>query len=296
MPNVAARSVVTRSTAAMPSEVVPLPTSQNSNGIVDGMGLRGPALSSRPGSPALPMVSLASILGAAGLYGSLPADQQARVLNIAGVVAQNMNALASSLSGAGVGFAPGAGGSVLAGIVSAGQLPMINELARVLMNIPSASLSQAGAVSAVKDGLVATTDGAEGGTFEDRVFAIMQQIVKDKQADVEKRLKDLQKESADAEKKAKGGGGIFGKIFGFASKAVRFIPGVGSAIGGAMDAIGGATGIGKPKADAGGESRNLKFEEIKNEMQKLSQMQQALSNILNSLDETAKNAIRSIKG
>ena len=48
--------------------------------------------------------------------------------------------------------------------------------------------------------------------------------------------------------------------------------------------------------DTGGESRNIEFEKIKFDMQKLSQMQQAMSNVLNTMDELAKNAIRNIKG
>lgn len=47
--------------------------------------------------------------------------------------------------------------------------------------------------------------------------------------------------------------------------------------------------------DKGGESRNIEFEKIKFDMQKLSQMQQAMSNVLNTMDELAKSAIRNIK-
>jgi len=43
------------------------------------------------------------------------------------------------------------------------------------------------------------------------------------------------------------------------------------------------------------ESRNIEFEKIKFDMQKLSQMQQAMSNVLNTMDELAKSAIRHIK-
>jgi len=182
------------------------------------------------------------------------------------------------------------------GAVDPRALPMVTELARVMGQLPTGSLAQAGAIGVVVDGLKDTVGAVGGGTFEDRVFAIMQKIVKDKQADIEKRLKDLQKETADAEKKKSKGGGIFGKIFGFANRAVGFIPGVGPAISGAMGAVGGALGVGRPKADTGGESRNLKFEELKNEMQKLSPMRQTLSNVLSALDETAKNAVRGIKG
>ena len=49
------------------------------------------------------------------------------------------------------------------------------------------------------------------------------------------------------------------------------------------------------KKDKGQESRNIEFEKIKFDMQKLSQMQQAMSNVLNTMDELAKSAIRHIK-
>jgi len=42
------------------------------------------------------------------------------------------------------------------------------------------------------------------------------------------------------------------------------------------------------------ERRNVELEELKNEMQKLSQMQQALSAVLDKMSETAGNSIRKI--
>ena len=42
------------------------------------------------------------------------------------------------------------------------------------------------------------------------------------------------------------------------------------------------------------ERRNVEFEELKNEMQKLSQMQQAFSAVLDKMSETAGNSIRKI--
>ena len=44
-----------------------------------------------------------------------------------------------------------------------------------------------------------------------------------------------------------------------------------------------------------GESRNIEFEMLKNEMQKLSQMQQAMSGVLNAMNETAMKAISAIR-
>jgi hypothetical protein len=41
---------------------------------------------------------------------------------------------------------------------------------------------------------------------------------------------------------------------------------------------------------------NMKVDAIRMEIEKLSQMQEAQSNILNNMDEQARNAIRHIKG
>jgi hypothetical protein len=100
-----------------------------------------------------------------------------------------------------------------------------------------------------------------GGYFEDKVFAIMCKVVKDMQKQIEQRLNKLQAEAKKAESQG-GGGGIMGG-------------------GGGND---------------GSESRNIEFEKIKMDIQKLSQMQQAMSNVLNTFDELAKSAIRHIKG
>jgi hypothetical protein len=47
--------------------------------------------------------------------------------------------------------------------------------------------------------------------------------------------------------------------------------------------------------DPGAESRNIEFETIKYDMQKLSEMQQCMSNVLDSMNDLAQNAIRNIK-
>jgi hypothetical protein len=101
--------------------------------------------------------------------------------------------------------------------------------------------------------------GGGGGYFEDRIFAIMCKVVEDMQKKIEERLQKLQKDAEAAESEGGGGGG------------------------------GGGEGGG------GQESRNIEFEKIKFDMQKLSQMQQAMSNVLNTMDELAKSAIRNIK-
>ena len=97
--------------------------------------------------------------------------------------------------------------------------------------------------------------GGGSGYFEDRVAALMINVVEDMQKKIEQRLQKLQSEAQAAEATTAAGG-----------------------------------------KDTGGESRNIEFEKIKFDMQKLSQMQQAMSNVLNTMDELAKSAIRQIKG
>ncbi len=145
--------------------------------------------------------------------------------------------------------------------------------------------------------------GGKGMVFEDRVALMMSQIIKKMQQDIEARLEKLKAQAEAAEKgggkKGKGGGkggGLLGTIGGIAGNMIA--PGVGGAIGGMVgNAIGGGGG-GGGGGGAGGsgqESRNIEFEMLKNEMQKLSQMQQAFSNILNAMHDTAKNAIQAIR-
>ena len=112
--------------------------------------------------------------------------------------------------------------------------------------------------------------------FEDIIAALMVDFVKDKQDEVEGKLKDLQKRSEkgkSAENQA--GGGVMGLVR-------KVIPGAGRA----NDAA----------TDGNSDSRNIAFEMIKNEVQKLTQMQQAMSNVLNTMHEQAMNSIRQIKG
>jgi hypothetical protein len=155
--------------------------------------------------------------------------------------------------------------------------------------------------------------GAGGGgcCFEDRVFALMCKVVEDMQKKIEERLKKLEEEAKKAEqgggkKGGKGGGiggalgGIVGAVAPIAGAAIGGPVGgmvgsmVGQAAGGAMSGGGGGGAGGKGGA-SGQESRNIEFEKIKFDMQKLSQMQQAMSNVLNTMDELAKSAIRHIK-
>jgi len=116
--------------------------------------------------------------------------------------------------------------------------------------------------------------------FEDLVAAFMVDFVKDKQKEIEGKLDKLRKTAANAE-----GSGAEGGVRGFLGGIFRNIPIIGGAIGGAQD----------NEKSGNSESRNIEFEMLKNEMQKLSQMQQALSGVLNSMHDTAKNAIQAIR-
>jgi hypothetical protein len=111
--------------------------------------------------------------------------------------------------------------------------------------------------------------------FEDIIAALMVDFVKDKQAEVEGKLKNLQKRSEKGkEAKNQAGGAATGLLR-------KVIPGVGRA--------------NDQATDGNSDSRNIEFEMIKNEVQKMSQMQQAMSNVLNTMHEQAMNAIRQIK-
>jgi hypothetical protein len=146
--------------------------------------------------------------------------------------------------------------------------------------------------------------GGAGMTFEDKVAAMMCDIIKKMQEDIEKRLEKLKAQAEAAEKGGGGGkgggkgGGILGAVGGIAGNLIA--PGIGGAIGGMVgNAVGGAAGGGGGGAGGAGggqESRNIEFEMLKNEMQKLSQMQQAFSNVLNEMHQNAMNSIRAIKG
>lgn len=105
--------------------------------------------------------------------------------------------------------------------------------------------------------------------FEDIVMAFMIDVVKDKQEKVEDDLKNLETEDNNANS----GGNVAGQ------------------------AVGAVAPDGTQAAQDGNEdSRNIQFEIIKNEIQKLSQMQQAMSNVLDTMNDQAMNSIRKIKG
>jgi len=113
--------------------------------------------------------------------------------------------------------------------------------------------------------------------FEDIVAAFLVDFVKDKQNEIEEKLETLRQSAQNAGDTA--GDKVSGAVKGTASTVT------GGLAGKAIDA----------KNSSTGESRNIEFEMLKNEMQKLSQMQQAMSGVLNSMNEMSMNAIKNIR-
>lgn len=115
-------------------------------------------------------------------------------------------------------------------------------------------------------------------TFEDLVAAFMIDAVKDMQDEAKAKMDEIRK-SIDKGDGKSAQSGIMGFFGGLASK----LPVVGRFFDSGQN------------AGKGEDSRNLMFEELKNIMQKLAQMQQAMSNVLNTMHEQAMGAIRHIK-
>jgi hypothetical protein len=128
-----------------------------------------------------------------------------------------------------------------------------------------------------------------GAAFEDLVAAFMIDTVKDMQ-DLAKKKMDEIRNSMDSNKAGAGGAknALPGGQGQFAAQSAALAAGGGAAgaAGAAGGAQGAAAGQGANSADSkGADSRNLMFEELKNIMQKVSQMQQALSNVLNTMHQ-----------
>jgi hypothetical protein len=131
-------------------------------------------------------------------------------------------------------------------------------------------------------------------TFEDLVAAFMIDTVKDMQDEAKAKMDEIKK--SNQSRNRRGYGGMMGGLGGIAGGVLGGMVGgpIGSSIGGQL---GGAAGqaIGGGGGQKGSDSRNLMFEELKNIMQKVQQMQQALSNVLNTMHQGAMNSIRNIR-
>lgn len=111
-----------------------------------------------------------------------------------------------------------------------------------------------------------------GAFFEDIIAAFMIDVVKDQQEKIGDRMKKLQ-EKTDKAAKIEQQAQSQGLSVSDTAKKMK-----------------------EAGVEGNSESRNIEFEIIKNEIQKMSQMQQALSNVLNTMHEQAMTAIRHIKG
>ena len=134
-------------------------------------------------------------------------------------------------------------------------------------------------------------------TFEDLVAAFMIDTVKDMQDEAKAKMDEIRNSNRSRGRGRGGYGGAIGGIAGVAGSVFGGMVGgpIGSQIGGQLGgAVGGAVG-GQGGAQGGDDSRNLMFEELKNIMNKLQQMQQALSNVLNTMHQGAMNSIRNIR-
>jgi hypothetical protein len=136
-------------------------------------------------------------------------------------------------------------------------------------------------------------------SFEDLVAAMMFDTVKEEQNKVKAKLAELKDQAAAADTSKKGGG-LFGGLGGFIGAALPIAGAIfGGPVGGMIgQAVGGMAGNavnGANQGEKGAESRNLAFEELKIMMQRLSEMQQAMSNVLNAIHQTAESAIKNIR-
>jgi hypothetical protein len=133
-----------------------------------------------------------------------------------------------------------------------------------------------------------------GMCFEDMIQSLMMKVVKQLQREAAAIMKKL--ESMSSKSGAKEGGSTADGTGGAAPNTggPNAPAGQPSGSGGAAGAdSSGGTG---PAAGNVDDSRDLMMERLKVAMQKLSQCQQAMSNVINTMHENAMNPIRNIKG
>lgn len=197
-------------------------------------------------------------------------------------------------------------GNLVAGSALSGLARMMGNAMNLMRDIGGSAFSgQTGGLSH-KNAFAAPRGDSEvaklgpGATFEDLVAAFMIDTVKDMQKEIEDKMKELKK-SNESRGGGRGGygsmlgglgkmaGGAIGGIFGGPIGA-----GIGSQLGGMAGGMLGGQGAGGAQ---GGDRdmRQIKFEELKNLMNKLQQMIQSMSNVLNTMHQGAMNSIRNIR-
>jgi hypothetical protein len=138
-------------------------------------------------------------------------------------------------------------------------------------------------------------------SFEDMIFMLMNVLVKQQQAEVKDMTKDLREKKADFDAEKKGLRAEIKKQ----EESVATLRGKASAdpknegvvknLGLAESKLKGMTESLTDRQNDFGDSRQENFEAIKNAMNKLSEMQQSLSNILNTMHQRAMNTIGNIR-
>ena len=138
-------------------------------------------------------------------------------------------------------------------------------------------------------------------SFEDMIFMLMNVLVKQQQAEVKDMTKDLREKKADFDAEKKGLRAEIKKQ----EESVATLRGKASAdpknegvvknLGLAESKLKGMTESLTDRQNDFGDSRQENFEAIKNAMNKLSEMQQSLSNILNTMHQSAMNTIGNIR-
>lgn len=141
-------------------------------------------------------------------------------------------------------------------------------------------------------------------SFEDIVAAFMMDTVKHQQEQMKKLMSEIdekQRAKSDDGGGRRGYGGALGGIAGMAGGVLGGMVGgpvgaaVGKGLGGAVgNAVGGQGST--AQGDETGNSEALMMEKLKQMMNNLQQMQQALSNVLNAMHQGAMNAVRNIRG
>ena len=198
----------------------------------------------------------------------------------------------------------------LAGIHGLAAQTALGGLAQMQQNAANAikslvSKNKSSSSSSSADSAVAKL--GPGACFEDLVAAFMMDVVKDQQKQAKEKMNELKDLNSQAksmrEKESKGGigkffGGLLGGALGLVTGGIVGAQ-IGSAAGGWLGkALGssGKVGNGENKSlDDVNDSRQIKMEELKNIMQRLQQMQQALSNVLNAMHQGSMNAVRNIR-
>ena len=205
-----------------------------------------------------------------------------------GAAGLGMGAAGLAIGGAGGGgFLKRAGMGLLSGMMGQGFGPMGQSgMEWKLRSAFGMTKSQGGPGSRV-------AQLPPGASFEDIVAAFMVDVIDDMQKEAMAKMNQIRR-SINSQNSLFGKmKGALGGLAGMAGGAAGMVVGgpIGAMIGGGLgQAVGGALG---PGADA--DSRNLMFEELKNIMQKLQQMLQALSNVLNTMHQGAMNSIRNIR-